>query len=265
MYGALKSSPSIENAQEDASRPLPEMAVHDDDIVDEGVFTGGGSTDPIVDSSTRRQKHSDGNHKDPSGNINTNGPFHSVRFYVICQGLIQLSYLILGSYLKSVITSIEKRFDLDSKTAGFMSSGFEIGNLLVILPVSYFGRRIHRPRAIAVGVWFMIAGGVLLATPHWIYGTYTARGGGGRGGGGGDSPGAVNRTDDLCHMNVTTLAPSVTFDDGVVTLSGDAKSTASQSGIWRLMFFARILVGIGAAPVQPYGRMMAFLEWHGKD
>ena len=38
--------------------------------------------------------------------------FHSVKFYVLCQGLINLSYLVLGAYLKSVITSIEKRFQV---------------------------------------------------------------------------------------------------------------------------------------------------------
>ena len=38
--------------------------------------------------------------------------FHSVKFYVFCQALINLSYLVLGAYLKSVITSIEKRFQV---------------------------------------------------------------------------------------------------------------------------------------------------------
>ena len=45
--------------------------------------------------------------------------FHSVKFYVFCQALINLSYLVLGAYLKSVITSIEKRFQVSSMFVWF--------------------------------------------------------------------------------------------------------------------------------------------------
>ena len=38
--------------------------------------------------------------------------FHSVKFYVLCQALINLSYLVLGACLKSSITSIERRFQV---------------------------------------------------------------------------------------------------------------------------------------------------------
>ena len=242
MYGALKTvdddddpSTGSNNGREEGVAVTEEINETMDDVADEQIFVAAGSTDAIVESPQHRRA-------DGGAERSRRGLFRSVRFYVICQGLIQLSYLILGSYLKSVITSIEKRFGLDSKTAGFMSSGFEIGNLIVILPVSYFGRRIHRPRAIAVGVWFMIAGGLLLATPHWIYGPYVPPGGSG---GGGSGP--KNFSHDLCHVNATS-----SFHD--VPLVHETPSIeTSQSGIWRLMFFARILVGIGAAPVQPYG------------
>ena len=247
MYGALKTVPVDEDPplaesgvrEATSSHPHCHEETMDDD---EGDFAAGaGSTDAIVAA----PRHDGGSPSHPMPKTSFR-PFRSIRFYVVCQGLIQLSYLILGSYLKSVITSIEKRFGLDSKTAGFMSSGFEIGNLIVILPVSYFGRRIHRPRAIAVGVWFMIAGGMLLAVPHWLFEPYQPAGGGG------GRSGARNYSEDLCHPNATSMSSS-TPEESSVLFDPFSTPETSQSGIWRLMFFARILVGIGAAPVQPYG------------
>ena len=267
MYGALKKSSSPIAASDDgfgraanrrnSSAPAvmsPKGGAIDGD--EEDVFGASSSTDAIVGPTSTRGR-SDGWKGPPVSATTTTTTktgrrfVHPVKLYVICQGLIQLSYLILGSYLKSVITSIERRFDLDSATAGFMSSGFEIGNLIVILPVSYFGRRIHRPRAIAIGVWFMMAGGLLLATPHWIYGPYRPNGGGGGGGGGGNGSSAANITEGLCRPDVDVDVP---LDDRGLASPLDSPSVvASQRGIWRLMFFARVLVGIGAAPVQPYG------------
>ena len=277
MYGALKNYSPVTASDDGFGRAAhrrnssatavmsPKGGAIDED---DDVFSASASTDAIVGPASARRRSDDTSRsrenargKDPPVMATTTGYriFHSVKLYVVCQGLIQLSYLILGSYLKSVITSIERRFDLDSKTAGFMSSGFEIGNLIVILPVSYFGRRIHRPRAIAVGVWFMTAGGLLLATPHWIYGPYRPNGGGGAAGNGS----SANVTQDLCRTEVDVVPSAdrgLSFSSSSFSSSStfDSSSVVSQSGIWRLMFFARVLVGIGAAPVQPYGERESY-------
>jgi len=177
--------------------------------------------------------------------------FHSVKFYVFCQAFINLSYLVLGAYLKSVITSIEKRFQISSTKAGLISSGFEIGNLLVILPISYLGSRVNRPRAIGVGSIVMMIGGVLLAIPHWIFQPYDP-----------SSVRAISVEEKeaafmggLCRGNVSEQ-PSQTNSSSSIT-DDDYSAT---SHIWGLLFFARMLVGIGAAPIQPYG--ISYMDDH---
>ncbi|XP_073477509.1 solute carrier organic anion transporter family member 1B3-like isoform X3 [Aquarana catesbeiana] len=77
-----------------------------------------------------------------------------------------------GSYMKSSITQIERRFDLSSSTVGMVDGSFEIGNLLVIAIVSYFGAKLHRPRIIAAGCLVMSLGSFLTAMPHFFMGLY---------------------------------------------------------------------------------------------
>uniref|UniRef100_A0A671QVY9 Solute carrier organic anion transporter family member n=1 Tax=Sinocyclocheilus anshuiensis TaxID=1608454 RepID=A0A671QVY9_9TELE len=58
-----------------------------------------------------------------------------------------------GSYMKSSVTQIERRFDIPSSLIGFIDGSFEIGNLFVIAFVSYFGAKLHRPRLIGAGFY----------------------------------------------------------------------------------------------------------------
>ncbi|XP_021114353.1 solute carrier organic anion transporter family member 1B3-like [Heterocephalus glaber] len=77
-----------------------------------------------------------------------------------------------GMIMKTSITQIERRFDISSSVAGIIDGGFEIGNLFVILFVSYFGSKLHRPKLIGIGCAIMGAGGILTALPHFFMGYY---------------------------------------------------------------------------------------------
>uniref|UniRef100_A0A8C6P2Y8 Solute carrier organic anion transporter family member n=1 Tax=Nothobranchius furzeri TaxID=105023 RepID=A0A8C6P2Y8_NOTFU len=82
------------------------------------------------------------------------------------------SKALSGSYMKSTITQLERRFDIPSYLIGIIDGSFEIGNLLVIAFVSYFGAKLHRPKIIAVGCVLMSLGTFLMAMPHFINGRY---------------------------------------------------------------------------------------------
>lgn len=56
----------------------------------------------------------------------------------------------------SVITTIEKRFDIPSRVSGAIASTFEIGNLLTIIFVSYLGSHRHIPVWIGKGNLFLL-------------------------------------------------------------------------------------------------------------
>uniref|UniRef100_A0A8C8U170 Solute carrier organic anion transporter family member n=1 Tax=Peromyscus maniculatus bairdii TaxID=230844 RepID=A0A8C8U170_PERMB len=76
-------------------------------------------------------------------------------------------------YLKSTITQIERRFDISSSLVGIIDGSFEIGNLLVITFVSYFGAKLHRPKIIGAGCLVMGMGTMLIAVPQFFMEKYS--------------------------------------------------------------------------------------------
>lgn len=65
--------------------------------------------------------------------------------------LVTLQQALSSGYINSVITTIEKRFDIPSSLSGLIASSYEIGNVITVIFVSYLGSRRHIPVWIAVG------------------------------------------------------------------------------------------------------------------
>ena len=75
----------------------------------------------------------------------------------------------LGSgYLNSVISTIEKRYEIPSSTSGVLASTYGVGNVATILFVSYLGSQGHIPVFIGFGVLLMGLSSILFALPHFI-------------------------------------------------------------------------------------------------
>ena len=49
--------------------------------------------------------------------------------------------LCINGFVNVVITSIERRFGLQSTQSGMIASSYDIGSLLIMIPVSYLGGR----------------------------------------------------------------------------------------------------------------------------
>ena len=93
----------------------------------------------------------------------------SIRFFVfVCCLLVTLQQALSSGYFNSVITTIEKRFDVPSKMSGAIASTFEIGNLCTIIFVSYFGTHRHIPVWIGKGVLITGVGSLVFALPHFL-------------------------------------------------------------------------------------------------
>ncbi|KAI5109325.1 solute carrier organic anion transporter family member 2B1, partial [Silurus meridionalis] len=160
-------------------------------------------------------------------------------FFVLCHGLLQLTQLLHSAYFKSTITTIERRFGLDSLSSGTISSLHEVGNMVLIVFVSYLGSRVHRPRLIGLGGLLMSISALILTLPHFLSKPYTY-----------DSV-LKDRQQDMCTVH---------------GLSHNASSTVEACGqqdtrlkyrdntmLWVLMATAQLLFGIGSVPIQPFG------------
>ncbi|XP_048357461.1 solute carrier organic anion transporter family member 1C1-like [Sphaerodactylus townsendi] len=150
-----------------------------------------------------------------------------------------------GSYTKSMVTQIERRFEISSSINGLIDGSFEIGNLVVLILVSYLGSRIHRPKAIAIGCLIMAIGAFIAVTPHFIMGRYNYN--------------SVALLVDNSSTSVAACVPASPPTSAVDNM--DISQNATRLGcenhrasyLWLFVLFGNVLRGIGEAPIMPLG------------
>ncbi|XP_078246363.1 solute carrier organic anion transporter family member 2B1 [Pogona vitticeps] len=168
--------------------------------------------------------------------LSCTNPFHTIKFFVVCQGFLQLTQLLTSGYMKSTISTIEKRFGLSSQTSGLVASFNEVGNTMLIIFVSYFGSRVHRPRFIGFGAILVSLSGLIIALPHFITGPYEYERFAS-----GSSPNAT----DMCLPHQKD--PSATED--VCTEGMERENQV----VLALLLIGQTLLGVGGVPIQPFG------------
>ncbi|XP_075994176.1 solute carrier organic anion transporter family member 1C1-like [Genypterus blacodes] len=148
-----------------------------------------------------------------------------------------------GSYMKSTITQLERRFDIPSYLIGIIDGSFEIGNLLVIAFVSYFGAKLHRPKIIAIGCILMSFGTFLMAMPHFIIDRYKIET---------SVRSSVNSTNNLSPCSASS-PDSTRASDKPSILPPNGCERESSASMWMYVLLGNVLRGIGETPVQPLG------------
>uniref|UniRef100_A0A8C4W031 Solute carrier organic anion transporter family member n=1 Tax=Gopherus evgoodei TaxID=1825980 RepID=A0A8C4W031_9SAUR len=142
-----------------------------------------------------------------------------------------------GSYMKSMSTQIERRFEISSSVVGIIDGSFEIGNLMVMILVSYLGSKVHRPKVIAAGCLIM-SFGTFLSKPdnnQIYYGCF--------------SP--------YCSKGIISfllqISSSETYFQKCKYVFPTGCEKAASSYLWIFVLMGNLLRGIGEAPIMPLG------------
>ncbi|XP_019403776.1 PREDICTED: solute carrier organic anion transporter family member 4A1 [Crocodylus porosus] len=83
-----------------------------------------------------------------------------------------LQGMTVNGFINTVITSIERRFDLRSYQSGLIASSYDIAACVCLIFVSYFGGNGHKPRWLGWGVLIMGIGSLVFALPHFTTSQY---------------------------------------------------------------------------------------------
>ncbi|KFW00948.1 Solute carrier organic anion transporter family member 1C1, partial [Fulmarus glacialis] len=162
-----------------------------------------------------------------------------------------LSKTLSGTIMKSSITQIERRFGLMSSTVGLIDGSFEMGNLLMIAFVSYFGAKLHRPKVIAVGCFTMALGSLLTAMPHFFMGYYKYE----------TAPHTASSANLSSSINPCSIHEGVNETLLEVSRSGCEKEPSSH--MWIYILLGNMLRGIGETPITPLG--ISYLDDFAKE
>uniref|UniRef100_A0A8C4XZN0 Solute carrier organic anion transporter family member n=1 Tax=Gopherus evgoodei TaxID=1825980 RepID=A0A8C4XZN0_9SAUR len=155
--------------------------------------------------------------------------------FLLASSLAYLAKTMSGAYMNSMLTQIERRFNIPASLVGIINGSFEIGNLLVIAFVSYFGAKLHRPRLIALGCTVMSFACLLISLPHFLMERYQYE----------TALSPLENSSSSMSMCLINQSQSSTH------MEKQSCEQKSGSLMWVFVLVGNILRGIGETPIMP--------------
>ncbi|XP_017936303.1 solute carrier organic anion transporter family member 1A2 isoform X3 [Manacus vitellinus] len=166
-----------------------------------------------------------------------------LKVFLLALSLAFLGKTMSGAYMNSMYTQIEKQFNIPASLVGIINGSFEIGNLLLIAFVSYFGAKLHRPRIIALGCTVLSFGCLLISLPHFLFGRYHIES-------------SISQRENFSVM------PLCLVNQSSFSLPTEEPSTECEkepgSLLWIFVMVGNIVRGMGETPIMPLG--ISYLE-----
>ena len=169
-------------------------------------------------------------------------PFATIAsFTAMCCMLATLTGALTAGYVNSVITTIEKRFEIGSSYSGLIAASVEIGGVLSVIFVSYFGGTRHIPNWIGFGALFTGFGTLIFTVPHMLAPAYTVTGG----------LNSSRRVESICRSPRSFDDDDVDGDDP----AGDVCLAKESGQVSYVLIFvvAQMLIGMGGSPLYTLG------------
>ena len=159
--------------------------------------------------------------------------------YLICiSGLVLTQSLMVAGYTNSILTTIERRYNLWSKETGIIVSSYDVTCMIAVILVSYFGDKYNRPSWMGRAAMFMCIGSFLFTLPHFIGGRYA---------------GAKYYNETQADVNLCNSTKNI--DSKTPQQDCSTKDEIAPPETWALGAFvaAQLVIGVGTSPIYTLG------------
>ncbi|KAM9138093.1 solute carrier organic anion transporter family member 4C1 isoform 2-T3 [Pangshura tecta] len=140
--------------------------------------------------------------------------------------------IVVNGLINVSISTIEKRFELNSSLTGVISASYDIAFCVLSLFVSFFGERGHKPRWLAFSSFMIGLGSLVFALPHFAGGIYQFG----------------SKIEDTCQVSGTSSA----------NFTCNTSKESSLSNYLYVFILAQLLLGVGGTPLYTLGT--AFID-----
>ncbi|NXD92559.1 SO4C1 protein, partial [Chaetorhynchus papuensis] len=140
--------------------------------------------------------------------------------------------IVVNGLINISISTIEKRYELNSSLTGLISASYDIAFCLLSLFVSYLGERGHKPRWLAFSAFMLGLGALVFSLPHFSSGKYQYGG----------------KIEDTCQSAETTFANATC----------SASTNSSLHKYLYVFILGQLLLGVGGTPLYTLGT--AFID-----